>query len=167
MSECYLGEIRMFAGNYAPENWALCNGQLLSISQNETLFTLLGTTYGGDGQATFALPDLRGRIPISQGNSYLIGQFAGTEEVTLIASQLPAHTHAALSQSAAGNSQDTTNNYWAGAPNTSYSPTTTGLTNMNPTAISSVGGSQPHDNMMPFLTISFIIALVGIYPTQN
>lgn len=167
MSECFLGEIRMFAGNYAPQDWLLCNGQLLGISGNETLYTLLGTTYGGDGVNTFGLPDLRGRVPIHKDATHPLGQRAGSETVTLLASQLPVHTHLAAAQKAAGTASGPANAVWAGTAANNYSTTVTGLSNMSPAAISSVGGSQPHENMMPYLTVSFIIATVGIFPSQQ
>jgi len=171
MSECYIGEIRIFAGNYAPYEWALCDGQLLSIQQNYALYSLLGATYGGDGRITFALPDLRGRIPVSQGHSpcgdyHFLGKSGGTEEVTLLTSQMPEHTHPVKSQTHMGNSDNINNNYLAGAPIPIYSPATTGLTSMSSTAVSSAGENQPHANMMPFLSLNYIIALTGDYPKQ-
>lgn len=167
MSECFLGEIRMFAGDYAPQDWELCNGQLLSISQYQALYTLLGTTYGGDGNTTFGLPDLRGRVPIHKSATSPLGQQAGTETVALVASQLPQHSHAASAQKAAGSAASPAGAYWAGTAANSYSTTATGLVPMSPAAVSSTGNSLPHENMMPFLTVSFIIATVGIFPTQQ
>jgi len=168
MSDCYIGEIRMFAGNFVPINWALCDGQLLPIEQNLVLFSLIGTTYGGNGHTTFALPDLRGRLPVTQGSSslgsYVLGQSGGAEEVVLVSSQLPEHTHPVNSQIHAGNSENIRNNFWASAPNHIYSPTTTGLTNMSPSAVSSTGDNKPHANMMPFLCVNYIIALDGATP---
>lgn len=173
MSECYVGEIRMFTGNYAPEGWAYCDGSLLSISQNETLFVLLGTTYGGDGVNTFGLPDLRGRVPVhhgtnrSSGTNYLLGQLGGTENVTLISTQLPVHTHTVSANNSIGDSNTPQNNVWgtneAGKSYVASTPSGT----MNPAALTPVGGNLPHNNMMPFLTINFIIALVGVFPSQN
>lgn len=167
MSEAYVGEIRMFAGDYAPQGWALCNGQLLSILENEVLYALLGTTYGGDGRTTFGLPDLQGRIPIHTSSSIPLGTKAGTETVTLTTSQLPAHTHMANASSTVGAESSPSNAVWAPTTLENYSDGT-GATpvSMNGAALSPVGGSQPHENMMPSLTISFIIALVGIYPSQ-
>lgn len=168
MSECFLGEVRIFSGNYAPRNWALCNGQLLPIDQNEALYTLIGTTYGGDGHSTFGLPDLRGRVPIHQvAGTYPLGQSAGTESVALTTAQLPAHTHIASGQKTAGTSDNPANAFWAAGTANMYSTTNSGLVNMAPTAISSVGVSLPHENMMPFLTVSFIIATAGIFPSQQ
>lgn len=168
MSNPFIGEIRMFGGSFAPAGWAFCSGQLMAISQNDALFTLIGTTYGGDGQETFGLPDLQGRIPIHQGSGLIIGEKAGTETVTLTVQQIPAHTHPPSCQTAQGN-QPPTNGFWAAtavASSTIYSNAATNL-QFNPAALSQTGGSQPHDNMMPFLVISFIISLFGIFPTQN
>jgi len=168
MSDQYVGEIRMFSGTFAPIGWLLCNGQLLSINQYEALFTLIGTTYGGDGRTTFALPDLRGRVPIHMGNGYVLGQMAGTEKVTLISTQMPAHTHIPNASSLEGTSASPANAVWATSNNSAVQPysTTAPNTTMDPVAISSVGGNQPHDNMMPFLTVSFMIATEGVFPTQ-
>ncbi|WP_338554405.1 tail fiber protein [Paenibacillus sp. KS-LC4] len=175
MSEAYLGEIRMFAGSYAPVGWAKCEGQILSISENEALYVLLGTTYGGNGQTTFGLPDLRGRIPIHrgsyQGTNYPLGMLGGTESVTLQASQLPNHTHPAIAAKTTGSDTSPQNNTWAQAA--VYSTGLDGNNNplarnpMNNNSVSYLGGSQPHSNMMPSLTLSFIIALQGIFPSQS
>ncbi|MGA8213804.1 MAG: tail fiber protein [Candidatus Sulfotelmatobacter sp.] len=171
MASQFLGEIRMFAGNFAPQGWAMCNGQLLSISQNTALFALLGTTYGGDGTTTFALPNLQSRIPIHQGQGvglspYVIGQLSGTENVTLLTSQLPQHTHAANADSGSGGVSNPANTYWASSANTKqYAPSTNAA--MAPSAMSQTGGSQPHTNIMPYLAVSFIIALEGIFPSRN
>lgn len=166
MSEPYLGEIRMFGGNFAPSGWALCNGQLLSISEYSELFTLLGTTYGGDGQVTFALPDLQGRVPIHSGTAYPLGAKGGSETVTLTSTQLPAHTHTAMASTASGTADSPANAVWASRTLRTYSSGTTTV-GMNPQAIAPVGGSQPHDNMMPSTVISFIISLYGIFPPNN
>jgi len=162
----YLGEIRMFAGNFAPQGWAFCNGQLMAIADNTALYSLLGTTYGGDGQTTFALPDLQGRIPVHLGNSYNLGQNGGAETVTLTVNQMPSHTHSVNAQSENGMVGNPTNAVWASS---SIKPYGTGTPNelMSASAISAVGGSQPHENMMPFACISFIISLEGVYPSQN
>ena len=169
MSECYLGEIRIFAGNYAPVGWEMCNGQLLSVSQYQALFTLLGTTYGGNGTTTFGLPDLRGRVPIHKGNGYTQGMAAGTEEVTLLGSQLPSHTHIAAAQSAVGSADTPNGAVWAASSTNSniYTNNTAALAPMAPTSIMPFGGSQPHENMMHYMALSLIIAVVGIFPTQQ
>ena len=166
MSSPYVGEIRLFGGNFPPQGWAFCDGQLLSIAENDVLFTLIGTTFGGDGQSTFALPDLRGRIPVCAGSSYVIGSSGGAETVTLARSQLPVHAHSAACQSAAGNQGGPQNAVWASSPANQYAA---GAANaaMNPAQVSAFGGSQPHDNMMPYLPLSFIISLYGIYPSQG
>ncbi|MGC3988449.1 MAG: tail fiber protein [Chthoniobacteraceae bacterium] len=172
MAEPYIGEIRMFAGNFAPVDWAFCNGQLLAISDYDALYNLIGTTYGGDGVTTFALPNLQSRIPMHMGtgagSTYVIGQASGTETVTLITSQIPAHTHIPQA-STAGNAPAPASNVWAQPGNTTLTqyapPPTTGTMAAN--ALGSAGGSQPHDNLMPYTTISFIIALYGIYPSQS
>ncbi|MFC0252218.1 phage tail protein [Massilia consociata] len=172
MSDHYVGEIRMFAGNYAPEGWAMCNGQVLPISGNEALFSLIGPIYGGDGQATFALPDMRGRVPISAGTaartgtSYILGQSAGTETVTLSSVELAPHTHPVNAQSVPGTVSTPTNGYWATVAVTAYErPGAPPLSGMSARAISIEGGGQAHDNMMPYMTLTFIIALSGIYPS--
>jgi microcystin-dependent protein len=171
MSDPYIGEIRMFAGNFAPAGWALCEGQLMAISENDALFILIGTTYGGDGQSTFALPDLRGRIPIHQGTggggSYVIGEQAGVETVTLTTSQLPIHSHSMIASSA--NNDGGPLNAYLAKPTTVdvYRPGGTASSPMSPSSIAIAGGSQPHDNIQPFLCVNFIISLFGIFPTQN
>jgi microcystin-dependent protein len=172
MSTPYLGEIRPFAGNFAINGWALCDGSLMPIANNPALFELIGTTYGGDGQTTFALPDLRGRFPIHQGNggtgtNYVIGQTGGLETVTLNTQQIPAHTHTAVANPAAGTQPGPGGNILATSNGTAlYSPRPP-ATAMAAAAIQPTGGSQPHQNMQPFLTITFIIALQGIFPSQN
>lgn len=171
MSEPFIGEIRMFAGNFAPRGWALCNGQLLAVAQNDALFSLLGTIYGGDGRTTFALPDLRGRVPVHYGTGpglspRRIGEKAGVERVTLTTAQLPPHTHPQGAATPAGNTSPigklhgdtgTTTLYAAGA----------GASQMHASASQAVGGGQPHDNLMPFTCVNFIIALFGIFPSRN
>lgn len=170
MSNPFIGEIRMFGGTFAPAGWAFCSGQLMAISQNDALFTLIGTTYGGDGQETFGLPDLQGRIPMHQGPGFVIGEKAGSETVTLTTQQIPSHSHPPTCQTAVG-SQAPTNGVWAtttAASSTIYSNAapTAGL-NFNASAVAPAGGSQPHENMMPYLVVSFIISLFGIFPSQN
>lgn len=166
MSEPYIGEIRMFGGNFAPLGWALCNGQIMSIAENETLFMLLGTTYGGDGQTTFGLPDLRGRIPMHISSTHPIGEKAGSETVTLLSNQMPVHTHMVSADAGAATQPGPGNGVWAPAALSIYAAASANAT-MSPQAISASGGSQPHDNMMPSLAINFIIALEGLYPPQN
>ena len=177
MSEPFIGQITMFAGTFAPRGWAFCSGQLLQISQNTALFSILGTTYGGDGRTTFGLPDLRGRVPVgSEGNSAgpglsprPLGQRGGTENVTLSLAQIPSHNHAARAVTPAGNSNDAINNYWADDAGVSSGTYHSGPANgtMNAQAIGNNGGGQAHTNMQPFLAINFIIALTGIFPSRN
>ncbi|MGO4537881.1 phage tail protein [Paenibacillus sp. 2TAB19] len=174
MAEPYLGEIRMFAGAYAPVGWALCDGSLIRISDNEALYTLLGTTYGGDGQTTFALPDLRGRVPIHKSNTTPIGLIGGTEQVTLTQTQLPLHTHDVIGSSNTGEASSPANAVWAASPLKTYSdglapPPLPPINKvpMSGRAIGVAGGNLPHDNMMPSLTITYIIALYGIFPQPN
>ncbi|MFE4569844.1 phage tail protein [Paenibacillus chitinolyticus] len=165
MSESYLGEIRMFGGNYPPQGWALCNGQLLSIAENEALFVLLGTTYGGDGRTTFGLPDLMGRIPVHPNQTYSRGSKGGTETVTLNQTQLPQHTHIPYATANLGTENSPANNTWATTITQNYASSGT-TTPMNPQTLTSVGGNQPHDNMMPSAVITFIISLYGVFPQQ-
>lgn len=175
MSSPYIGEIRMFGGNFAPAGWAFCDGQLMPISQNDTLFNLIGTTYGGDGQETFALPNLQSRFPIHAGqgpglpNNYQLGESGGVETVTLNTNQIPIHNHAAVATTDFGQQPQPTSAYWA-QPTTGTMFTGAGqapLVNLNVNAVQVVGGSQPHENMSPFLCVNFILSLFGIFPTQN
>jgi len=172
MSQPFVGEIRIFAGNFAPVGWAFCDGSLLAISENEVLFQLIGTTYGGDGQSTFALPDLRSRAPIHQGtaagSNYVMGQLAGVESVTLTTNQIPAHSHVPQAAiGASGNPANSpANNVWSGWTGGQFTTQAPGVS-LSAAAVGSAGGSQPHDNMPPFLVINFIISLYGIFPTQN
>ena len=172
MGSPFVGEIRMVGFNFAPLGWAFCNGQLISIAENETLFNLIGTTYGGDGQQTFALPDLRSRIPVHAGQGpglpsfRILGEMGGTESVTLIPQQIPIHNHPALAKIESGNQANPGNSVWAASGQSAYG-TGAGSLPMKTTLISGSGGNQPHDNLMPYLTISFIISLFGIFPTQN
>jgi microcystin-dependent protein len=173
MSEPFIGIITIFGGNFAPVGWAYCNGQQMPIAQYEALFTLLGTTYGGDGQNTFALPDMRSRMPIHSGqgtglSQYRVGQTGGSEQVTLLANQMPPHNHVARA-STTSNQTVPTNNVWGGGD--SSSPTalyTSGPVDatMSSKATNGAGGSQPHQNVQPILAMNFIIALEGIYPSQ-
>jgi microcystin-dependent protein len=166
MAQPYVGEIRLFAGNFAPAGWAFCDGSQLSISENETLFNLIGTTYGGDGQSTFGLPDLRGRVPLHFGNGVQIGESGGSEEVTLTVPTIAAHSHGWMaSAAAAANSSPVTNALAAGTA-TVYSNTSPSAP-MGPAFVSNVGGSQPHSNMQPFICINYIISLFGIFPSPT
>jgi microcystin-dependent protein len=158
----------MVGFNFAPSGWAFCDGSLVAISENSTLYNLIGTTYGGDGQTTFGLPNLLGRVPVHMGSGFVQGQLAGTETVTLLTSQIPAHTHAAAASGNGGASNVPTNNYWAYWTGAQYtSAGTAANAAMRSDAVVPVGGSQPHDNMMPFLAVNFIISLFGIYPSQS
>jgi microcystin-dependent protein len=167
MAQPYVGEIRMFGGNFAPAGWMFCEGQLLPISENEVLFQLIGTTYGGDGQSTFALPDLRGRVPIHTGAGFTLAQTGGVETVTLTTSQLPAHAHGFLATTSASNDANPANNLVSQA--SAFSP----YINVAPSlamatqAIAPTGGNQPHNNFQPYLCIDFIISLFGIFPSQT
>lgn len=174
MSEPFLGEIRMFGGNFAPRGWAMCNGQILAISTNTALFALLGTTYGGNGQTTFALPDLRGRVPIHMGQGpglspYSEGQQGGVENVTLTTTQMPVHTHTAHPNSRSGNVSDPQDSVPAQTPieNPIYRATADPAAFLDAGFIGTAGGSQPHQNIQPYLVINFIIALQGIFPSRN
>lgn len=172
MSEPFIGEIRLFAGNFAPTGWAFCDGQLLAIAENDALFSLLGTTYGGDGETSFGLPDLRGRLPIHAGTGpglspRVLGSSTGVEEVTITANQLPSHTHALQASTRPANSPNPAGHVLA---------TSTGIdlfidevpgTSLNAQAVTATGGSQSHDNLMPYLCVNFIIALFGIYPSSS
>jgi len=167
MSQPYYGEIRMFGGNFAPAGWMFCEGQLLPISEYETLFNLIGTTYGGDGQSTFALPDLRGRVSVHQGNGFILAEQGGVEEVTLTVNQIPAHSHSLLASGDLGNQLTTTGNLLSNSQGAiPYIEDVTTL-NMSSSAITPVGGSQPHTNFQPYLCVNFIISLFGIFPSQT
>jgi microcystin-dependent protein len=166
MSEQFLAEIRIVSFNFAPKGWAQCNGQLLPINQNQALFSLLGTTYGGDGQVNFALPDLRVRVPIHVGGGHTQGERAGESAHTLSLAELPTHTHAAQASSMTGNDVVPTNNVLASPLNLTYRPQA-GLAPMDPGSLAPVGGSQAHLNSQPFLALTFVIALQGIFPSRN
>ena len=167
MAQPYVGEIRIFAGNFAPAGWMFCEGQLLPISENETLFNLIGTTFGGDGQSTFGLPDLRSRIPIHQGNGYQLGETSGVEEVTLTVAQIPAHSHGAVASSDSGNSSSTGTYFAAGQDKLVFSAETATPVAAAPQTVATTGGSQPHNNFMPYLCVDYIISLFGIFPSQT
>jgi len=162
----YIGEIRLFAGNFAPAGWMFCEGQLLQISEFDALFNLIGTVYGGDGQETFALPDLRGRIPIHQGNGYVVGQRDGVETVTLSVMHIPAHSHVPMAKAAAGTQPGPGGATWAASTLRKYT-TEPPTVDMNIQAAGTHVGGQPHDNMMPYTTLNFIISLFGVFPSQT
>jgi microcystin-dependent protein len=167
MAQPYVGEIRMFAGNFAPAGWMFCEGQLLPISENETLFQLIGTTYGGDGQETFALPDLRGRLPIHQGNGFILAETGGAEEVTLTVQQIPGHGHPFLAAALTGNDVSPGGNVPAHSFNVTPYINEPPNASMHPGAIAPVGGGQPHTNFQPYLCVSFIISLFGLFPSPT
>ena len=171
MSSPYIGEIRMFAGSFPPLGWELCNGQLLPISENDALFTLIGTTYGGDGQETFALPNLQSRAAMHagtgpSGTTYQLGEAAGVEQVTLTTQQIPNHTHQMLASPDPASVKGASGNVFGRTPAEAYASEYTPEV-LSPQSISPVGGSQPHENMQPFLVINFIISMFGIFPTQT
>lgn len=166
MSEPFLSEIKLVSFNFPPKGWAFANGQLLPINQNQALFALLGTTYGGNGQTNFALPNLRGRVPIHFGNGHTLGEAAGSTSVTVNIQQLPQHIHPMMGSSTAGDTPVPNNTVLASTPALVYGAAAN-LTTLNPVNVTSVGGSQPHNNMMPYLVLNFIIALQGIFPSQN
>lgn len=167
MAQPYVGEIRMFAGNFAPAGWMFCEGQLLPISENETLFQLIGTTYGGDGQSTFALPDLRGRLPVHQGNGFILAETGGAEEITLTVSQIPAHSHPLLGSNELATVVTPQNNVVGRTATADVYAIDPPFANMAPQGISAVGGSQPHTNFQPYLCLDFIISLFGIFPSPT
>ncbi|GEO10041.1 phage tail protein [Segetibacter aerophilus] len=177
MAEPFIGQITLFAGTFAPRGWAFCQGQILSIAQNTALFSILGTTYGGNGQTTFALPDLRGRVPVGPGqgpglSNYSLGQQSGSESVTLTVGNMPSHNHPLAASTSDGDASSPTNNYNAvtidpSTLNSMNTYKTAANTNMNPAAIGQAGGNQPHQNMQPYTCINYIIALEGIFPSRN
>lgn len=172
MSTPYIGEIRIFAGNFAPNGWMFCEGQTLAIADYDALFNLIGTTYGGDGQNSFGLPDLRGRLPLHQGSAssgtvYVIGDSGGVEEVTLSTQQIPVHSHALLASGSTGSAAGPEGNLLAASGSSNvYRPGPAGVA-LSPQSVSSAGGSQPHTNVQPFLCVNFIISLFGVYPSQT
>jgi microcystin-dependent protein len=167
MAQPYVGEIRMFGGNFAPAGWMFCEGQLLPISENETLFQLIGTTYGGDGQSTFALPDLRGRVPIHQGNGFILAETGGAEQITLTVNQIPAHSHPLLGSATNGSQANPSGNFLASSTVVKPYAAEAADQQMAPTSIGPIGGSQPHTNFQPYLCVDFIISLFGIFPSQT
>jgi microcystin-dependent protein len=177
MADPFVGEIRAFGFNFAPQGWAMCNGQILSIAQNTALFSLLGTFYGGDGKSNFALPNLEGQVPIHQGqgaglSDYVLGEQGGVDSVTLLSTEMPSHSHNALAVAAKGTSAEPTGGFWAEAAAArgsvpSYSDQTTSPVALNPAAIGTAGGSQAHENRPPLLVVNFCIALQGVYPARN
>jgi microcystin-dependent protein len=166
MSDPYIGEIRMFGGNFAPVGWLFCQGQLVSISDYDALFNLIGTTYGGDGQQNFGLPNLQSRMPVHAGSNYPLGQAGGAESVTLNTNQLPVHTHAPVGNSTMANGVSPNGAFWANYANMNYSSQQPAAA-MAPNALTPSGGNQPHDNMSPYQVVNFIIAVYGIYPPPN
>jgi microcystin-dependent protein len=167
MAQPYVGEIRMFAGSFAPAGWMFCEGQLLSIADQAILFNLIGTTYGGDGQTTFALPDLRGRIPIHQGNGFTLAETGGVETVTLTAQQIPSHSHPMMASTAPGTQNDASNSVTAASPSIELYIGDVPDADLAVSAVGSTGGSQPHNNFQPYLCVDFIISLNGIFPSQS
>jgi len=173
MSNPFIGEIRMFGGNFAPNGWSFCDGSLIAISENDALFNLIGTTYGGDGQNTFALPDLRGRIPVHQGQgpgisqNYTIGEVAGVENVTLTTQQIPSHNHIMLASTSAATNPSPNGNIMATSPTIESYVIDVAGPQLAATAVQNTGGSAPHNNVMPFTCISYIISLSGIFPSQT
>ena len=167
MSNPYVGEIRMFAGNFAPQGWMLCQGQTLAITDYDVLFNLIGTTYGGDGQTTFNLPNLSSRVPVHQGSGFVIGQMSGQESVTLTVQQIPQHTHPVLCNGSSSSNPAPAGSFCGATGSNAYAPGTSANASMNASSLSPAGGSQPHDNVMPYLAINFIISLFGIFPSQT
>ncbi len=172
MAQPYVGEIRMFGGNFAPAGWMFCEGQLLAIAEFETLFNLIGTTYGGDGQSTFALPDLRGRLPVHQGSSsngstYVISQTGGTETATLTINQLPSHSHGVVASTAPGSAPGPGSNVLGASGTVAMYSAHPPNQSLNSGSLAAVGGSQPHENLQPYVCVSFILSLFGIFPSQT
>ena len=170
MSLPYVGEIRLFAGNFPPNGWAFCDGQLLSIAENEVLFALIGTTYGGDGQITYALPDMRGRVPVHQGtgqSSYVIGQSGGVENVTLTAAQMPAHSHGLRASTQAAKAANDASNAYGASTSANYYGAGTPTMPMDAGTLANAGSGLSHNNMAPYTALNYIISLFGVFPSQN
>jgi microcystin-dependent protein len=165
MSEPFLGEVKIISWNFPPKGWSFCNGQLLPINQNQALFSILGTTYGGDGRVTFALPNLQGRVPVHVGDGIVLGELGGETAHTLNISELPAHNHVPVGSTTQASLTSPAANFWASDGSNPFNSATN--TAMNPASILPTGGSQPHQNMSPYLVLNFIIALQGIFPSQN
>jgi microcystin-dependent protein len=166
VAQPYVGEIRLFAGNFEPAGWAFCDGRTIAISENETLFQLLGTTYGGDGQETFCLPDMRGRIPLHQGNGFTLAEAGGVEDVTLTVNQVPSHSHPLLASADPSSARVITNAVFGRGVAETYASEYTAQA-ISPEAVVSIGGSQPHTNFQPYLCINYIISLFGIFPSPT
>ncbi len=169
MAQPFVGEIQIFAGNFAPAGWVFCDGRLLSISENDTLFNLIGTTYGGDGQSMFAVPDLRGRIPLHQGGGFVIGQSGGSETVTVTQATTPTHSHPLTGTPNPASTTSPVNNVLAATQASTVTPygSDSPQVQLAPQSVGSLGGSQPHNNLQPFICINYIISLFGIYPSPN
>lgn len=167
MGTPFIAEMRILSFNFAPKGWALCNGQLMQINQNQALFAILGTTYGGDGRVTFALPDMRSRIPIHWGQGVTLGQKGGEEFHTVIQSEMPQHNHALQVQPSNASTGAPNNNFLAAVPSYAYRTSLSNLTTLNPAVVGNTGGSQPHENRQPYLVLNIAIALQGVFPSQN
>lgn len=167
MAEPFLAELRMMSFVFPPKGWALCNGQLMPINQNQALFSLLGTTYGGDGRVNFGLPDLRGRVPMHVGGNHVLGEKGGEQAHTLSMAEMPTHSHVLQASAAAGTLTTPGGNLLSGAPDAWVPPAAGGLTALGPASVQNTGGSQAHLNMQPFLTVSWCIAINGIFPSPN
>jgi microcystin-dependent protein len=170
MATPFLSEIRIFSFTFAPKGWAMCNGQIMAINQNAALFSLLGTTYGGNGTTTFALPNLQGRMPIHEGTGYggmgfALGQVGGEQTHTLSLSEMPQHTHSAAANPGPANAGGAPGNFWANGNQPAYASSTNAT--LSPATVNNIGGNQPHNNMAPYLVLNFCIALTGIFPSQN
>jgi microcystin-dependent protein len=167
VAQPYVGEIRIFGGNFAPAGWMFCEGQLLPIAENETLFQLIGTDYGGDGQSTFALPDLRGRLPLHQGNGFILAETGGAEEITLTTQQIPSHSHPVVASTDTGESPNAQGLVLGSTAAVTLFRESNATSPLSPLTAGPVGGSQPHTNFQPYLCVDFIISLFGIFPSPT